>query len=185
MSVNDSNEQSNNVDAAAQIMALYRKEPEKGFNLLYETYAGRLQGYVQRMYCLSSNQAEDLVHEAFLIWVESPEQMKMVERPAAYLFTSIRHLYQRVASKKGQIFANVELDTDMPEDLDNIKKTIDRLDAEQAMKILPVAQKEVLLLRLWEDLSLEEVAQIQQTSVPTVASRYLYALRKLKKVMNI
>lgn len=185
MSVNESTKQSSNVDAAAKIMALYRKEPEKGFNLLYETYAGRLQGYVQRMFCISSNQAEDLVHEAFLIWVESPEQMKIVERPAAYLFTSIRHLYQKGTSKKDRFFANVELDVDMPDNLDNIQKTIDRLDAEQAMKILPVAQKEVLFLRLWEDLSLGEVAQIQQTNVPTVASRYLYALRKLKKVIHL
>ncbi len=168
-------------ELARQIMSLYRQKPEEGFRLLYTNYAGRMQGYILRMLNVSEVQAEELVHDAFLPWVENPQQMMRIENPAAYLFTSIRHLSQRLLTRERR-FPSGETDNDVSEEV--FIQTDRRLDVESAMCILPVEQKEVLLLRLWNDLALEEVARIQQVSVQTVASRYRYALQKLKGALS-
>ncbi len=165
-------------------MELYRRNPAQGFKLLYDTYAGRLQAYAQRMLGISESRAEDLVHDALLPWVENPDQMKGIEKPAAYLFTSIRHLSQRLLTRS-QKFPCGLTDNDTTENqADFVSHAESRLNTEDALNCLPLEQKEVLLLRLWEDLSLEEVARIQQVSVQTVSSRYRYALRKLKEILD-
>lgn len=168
-------------DKAQQIMNLYRQRPEAGFRLLYATYAGRMQGYLQRMLNVSEQQAEELVHDAFLPWVENPQQMMRIENPAAYLFTSIRHLSQRLLTRERSLPSG-ETDNDSSEK--HFATTDSRLDIETALNLLPEEQKEVLLLRLWKDLTLEEVARIQQVSLQTVSSRYRYALQKLKGVLD-
>ena len=50
----------------------------------------------------------------------------------------------------------------------------------QAVDGLPSEQKEVLTLKIWADLTFDEIARTLDLSLNTVASRYRYALAKLK-----
>ena len=45
---------------------------------------------------------------------------------------------------------------------------------------LPMEQKEVLTLKIWSELTFDEIARTLDLSLNTVASRYRYALLKLK-----
>ena len=45
---------------------------------------------------------------------------------------------------------------------------------------LPPEQKEVLTLKIWGELTFDEIGRTLDLSLNTVASRYRYALRKLK-----
>lgn len=45
---------------------------------------------------------------------------------------------------------------------------------------LPNEQKEVLTLKIWGELTFDEIARTLDLSLNTVASRYRYALQKLK-----
>ena len=49
-----------------------------------------------------------------------------------------------------------------------------------AMNRLPREQREVILLKIWEQMTFEEVATILQLAPGTVASRYRYAINKLR-----
>jgi RNA polymerase sigma-70 factor (ECF subfamily) len=46
---------------------------------------------------------------------------------------------------------------------------------------LPPEQKEVLTLKVWGELTFDEISRILDLSLNTVASRYRYALGKLKE----
>ena len=50
-----------------------------------------------------------------------------------------------------------------------------------AMERLPNEQREVLVMKIWNDLSFAEIGQALGISQNTAASRYRYALRALKK----
>ena len=50
----------------------------------------------------------------------------------------------------------------------------------RAVDRLPDEQKEVLTLKIWGELTFDEIARTLDASLNTVASRYRYALQKLK-----
>ena len=54
---------------------------------------------------------------------------------------------------------------------------------ERAMDELPDAQREVVILRMLEELSFPEIAQALEISQNTAASRYRYALTKLREAL--
>ncbi|RME89580.1 MAG: sigma-70 family RNA polymerase sigma factor [Verrucomicrobia bacterium] len=53
--------------------------------------------------------------------------------------------------------------------------------AEEGLRRLPVAQREVLVLRIWGGLTFEEIGKTLGISPHTAASRYRYALQKLRE----
>jgi RNA polymerase sigma-70 factor (ECF subfamily) len=54
-------------------------------------------------------------------------------------------------------------------------------DLAAAVDRLPVGQREVLVMKIWNDLTFAEIGQALGISQNTAASRYRYALAALKK----
>ena len=50
----------------------------------------------------------------------------------------------------------------------------------RAVERLPDQQKEVLILKIWGELTFDEIARTLDESLNTVASRYRYGLQKLR-----
>ncbi len=50
---------------------------------------------------------------------------------------------------------------------------------------LPVEQREVITLKVWEDFTFREISQVLKVSPDTCASRYRYGLEKLKGELRI
>lgn len=53
-----------------------------------------------------------------------------------------------------------------------------------ALAALPPEQRSVAFLKLWQGLTLEEIAQAQDLPLNTAASRYRYALEKLRTALQ-
>lgn len=60
----------------------------------------------------------------------------------------------------------------------------DRMDLARALASLPVGQRAVLVLRFWEDLSVEQVSKVLGVSAGTVKSRTSRALESMRAVMG-
>jgi RNA polymerase sigma-70 factor (ECF subfamily) len=58
------------------------------------------------------------------------------------------------------------------------------LTLQSALAALPTEQREITVLRVWGELTLEEAAAVLDISPNTAASRYRYALAKLKKQLE-
>jgi RNA polymerase sigma-70 factor (ECF subfamily) len=52
------------------------------------------------------------------------------------------------------------------------------------MKILPAEQKEVLVMKIWGDLTFQQIADALDIPPGTAASRYRYALDALREEMK-
>jgi RNA polymerase sigma factor (sigma-70 family) len=57
----------------------------------------------------------------------------------------------------------------------------DVLTLQNALRGLPEEQRETVFLRVWSDMTLQEIAKATETPLNTVASRYRYALEKLRE----
>jgi RNA polymerase sigma-70 factor (ECF subfamily) len=53
-----------------------------------------------------------------------------------------------------------------------------------ALATLPQVEREVLVLRLFEDLTFSEIASVTNVPIPTAKSRLLYALRRLRPMLE-
>jgi RNA polymerase sigma-70 factor (ECF subfamily) len=70
-------------------------------------------------------------------------------------------------------------------------RRVDELEREEthrevwsALRTLPAEQAEVVVLKIWEDLTFAEIGQILDTSPNTAASRYQYGLAKLTRRLS-
>jgi|SRR5436190_8267317 len=59
-----------------------------------------------------------------------------------------------------------------------------RLELANALGELPVEQRAVVHLKLWEGLTFEEIAEALEISANTAASRYRYGLDKLRSLLR-
>ena len=55
---------------------------------------------------------------------------------------------------------------------------------EQAIQSLPDYYKEVVILKIWGDLTFEQIAETLDVPMNTAASRYRYALEKLRRTLT-
>jgi RNA polymerase sigma-70 factor, ECF subfamily len=58
------------------------------------------------------------------------------------------------------------------------------LALQSALRVLPEEQREVVVLRIWGQLTFDEIAGVVDISPNTAASRYRYGLMKLKEVWH-
>jgi len=127
--------------------------------------------------------AEDLVQEGFLRFWKSREK---AADPLAYLYVCIKRCALEW-HRSGRRRLQREENTAKPEYLDHpllvapIELDERRAQIEAALLRLPESQREVLVMKIWGKLSFPQIAEALTISPDTAASRYLYALAKLRE----
>jgi len=180
--VDDSNTSEREIDRlAAGDMAAFAR--------LYDRLAERLFAAARRM-TGSVEGAEEAVQEVFVALVRGREKLATVSDLDGYVFTTLRHSIGRrwrsLASQRRS--------------LDGLRRTIEEIHGTEgrvlsaprlpddeltaAVATLPEAQRAVVALRIDGGLSFEEIAAATGTSPNTAASRYRYALEKLRLALG-
>ena len=171
--------------AVALAQSLAAGDPE-AFAVLYDRLAGRLLGAARTMTGGLSD-AEDVVQELFVELARSRARLAGVNDLEAYVFTMLRNAVRRRGRRESigrrAILAVAEarrasgaLDASMAELPDD--------DLVTAVAALPEHQREVIALKIDGGLTFAEIAAITGTSLNTAASRYRYALDKLRTALG-
>jgi RNA polymerase sigma-70 factor (ECF subfamily) len=140
-----------------------------------------------RQWTRSVADAEDVVQEAFVrFW---RHQRELPGEPMALLITSVRRSACDLARRETRRVAREEWADGGIEDRAPVFQTSleadDRREAvEAAMRRLPEEQREVLVLKIWAELTFEQIAGELEISPNTAASRYRYALAALRKELT-
>ncbi|MBU6173722.1 MAG: sigma-70 family RNA polymerase sigma factor, partial [Planctomycetes bacterium] len=69
---------------------------------------------------------------------------------------------------------------------------VDEVDREEllqavwrALRALPTEQSEVVVLKIWEEMTFQQIAEVLDIPPPTAASRYRYAMTKLANKLSL
>jgi RNA polymerase sigma-70 factor, ECF subfamily len=143
---------------------------------LYATLGPALLAYA-RSILRSTAEAEDAVQQVFLKLLATPA-VELPLEPRPYLFRAVRNTSlnrHRSASRAARALAEAPLFVAPNGRADLVA------DLEAALADLPDEQRQVVALRIWGDLTIEEAAGVLSIPPNTAASRYRYALAKLRQ----
>jgi RNA polymerase sigma-70 factor (ECF subfamily) len=134
-----------------------------------------------RQWVPSQADAEDVVQDAFVRCWRSRQR---VESPAAYLYACVRHCaldWQRGHNRRQRRESIIARSEAEPLFTVRIEQEERRVAIETALCSLPRNQAEVIVMKIWGGLTLEQIATTLEASVNTIASRYRYALARLRE----
>jgi RNA polymerase sigma-70 factor (ECF subfamily) len=141
---------------------------------LYDAKAAELILY-GRALGLGHGEAEDVLQETFLLLLRLPEPPA---KPEHYCVRSYRN---RALNCRRTLWRRLTREW---ESLRWFEKSPGETPAEraamQALASLPVDQREVIVLKIWQGCTFEEIGGLLEISPNTAAGRYRYGLQKVK-----
>lgn len=155
---------------------------ENAFAALHDQYARSLFRVAWTL-LRSRPDAEDAVQDVFLGLYRARSSLGCVENIRAYLFAALRHAVARQTARPRLCFLPAE-EAEAPD-----SGARGELDAEtsflleRGLAALPAEQREVLSLKIDGGLTFAEIAVVLGIRLKTAASRYRYALEKLRVTM--
>lgn len=145
---------------------------------LYDRHGPALLAYA-RSFVVDRARGEDLVQQVFVKLLDGATARP--EAAAAYLYRAVRNAALN-ARRNGLREAPLDAASAW-----FVHRGGDRdaaLSLQAALIELPEEQREVVMMRIWSGMTLEEIAAATQVSLNTAASRYRYALEKLRQKLK-
>jgi RNA polymerase sigma-70 factor (ECF subfamily) len=133
-----------------------------------------------RQFVRTSADAEDIVQDAFVrFWRKehSIENRGLLYATVRSVALDLLRRDARRARREANAALEVEQSTLPQFDFDDGSQR----ELAAAIDLLPVEQREVLVMKIWNELTFAEIAGALEISQNTAASRYRYALAALKK----
>lgn len=175
------------LDASDETLMLAYAAGEVGaFDQLYARHRGKLYRYLLRQ-VRDNGLADEIFQDVWQRVIMARQGWKPNPGFAAWLYTIAHHRLQdhwRAARHRPPAPADAEeraariADPETPERV--MSDFERRRELQLALDDLPPEQREVLLLRLEQELSLEEIADVTGSGRETVKSRLRYAMDKLR-----
>ena len=168
------------------LMLAYAAGDAAAFEQLYARHRGKLYRYLQRQ--LRDNAvADELFQDVWQRVIAARSGWKPDAGFATWLYTIAHHrLGDHWRSLKHRPSAPADADERMARvaDPDTPERVLSEFERRRQLQLalddLPEEQREVLLLRLEQELTLEEIAEVTGVGRETVKSRLRYAMDKLR-----
>ncbi len=163
-----------------------RKGNRQSFGAIYDTYVHGIYDFIY--YKTHHKQtAEDLTQETFFKALKNIHQFDALRSFKSWLYRIAQNAvidHYRKASRETPLDDawDAPSETDMPADFDT-RKQIDEL--RRQLSLLPSLSRDIILLRVWQDLSYKEISEIVGKSEDNCKMIYSRALRSLKGTMPI
>jgi len=135
----------------------------------------------------SLQDAEDVLQEVFYRILKYKLRFRLIRNPSAYLFRMARNEAAHYLKKRKR-----DQKIRYPEEgfTKVIKESLEGPDhrvldkASEALAEIPDEQREVIVLKFFEQLTFKEIARICGVSMGTITSRYRYGMEKMRKIME-
>ncbi len=158
--------------------------PQDDLERVYDALAPTLYRYAL-MILADPSGAEDAVQQAFIKYARARPGAGGVKHPAGYLRIAARNECRRILKRRGtrretglESAQLLEAASTPPPDAD------ERRALEGALRRLPAEQREVVHLKVYEGLTFQQIADSVGLSINTIASRYRYALDRLRQALT-
>ncbi|WP_054951373.1 RNA polymerase sigma factor [Numidum massiliense] len=149
-------------------------------------YHAPLHGYLERM-LRDRQKAEDVTQEVFVRFIRQARERQVPTQVKAWLYrvaTNLCRDYWRSASYRSECFVQEQL----PPQVDERSSVVDIFERQElrqevltALNILSDTQRTIVILRFYQDMKLQEIADALQIPLGSVKSSLYHAMRYLKK----
>lgn len=136
--------------------------------------------------CGDESEAQDLVQETFLQAIKSWQKFRADSACYTWLHGILRNLCRRHHRKQKRIVYDEDLvlkETFQADHAKGLDQDFCAARLTQALQQLSQEHREVIVLRFYEGMKIEEIARQQDVSTGTVKSRLHYALRCLEQLI--
>jgi len=167
---------------AAQLTICVEHLAESGVAALGGLFDLTSQRLVRYATTITRNQhdAEDAVQAALVQVAKRLRKFCQAEQQWPYLLRMVRNESLLIVRRKKRWTLSGDLS-----DL-STRRLVDEIELEEthravwrALRSLPSEQAEVVVLKIWEEMTFAQIAEILEMSPDTAASRYRYAMQKL------
>jgi RNA polymerase sigma-70 factor, ECF subfamily len=176
----------NNIDF--ELVKRFIDGDESAFNKIIERYRQRIYWHARRM---TGNHldADEVVQEVLIVIYKKLKDFKFKSSLYTWIYRitttrSINFVKSRKIKlafgfeEKGNVM--IKSGEDIISNIEN-KEKLERLD--RTLQKLPAKQREVFILRNFEELSYEEIAELTGKSVGGLKANYFHAIQKVMELM--
>lgn len=159
---------------------------ERAFATLYDRFSRRLYRAAMGMLACRED-AEDTVQEVFAAVFQSRRRLGESQDPTAYLFTALRRAAGRCAARRARgpmLFENAVSQAAASSQQNDGCSSPYSERLQRALLALPLEQREVVALKIDGELTFAQISDVLGINVNTAASRYRYALEKLRSSLR-
>lgn len=159
---------------------------KKAFDQMYQEYHLILY---RTAYLILGNSydAEDVLQETFVTAYTSIGSLKDPSKLKTWLFSILKHAAYKQGKKRNREWPDEYINEKINEYIreeGQEESFLQRDQIQEALRTLPPKQREVIVLYYYNDLSIEEIAQVCKTFQGTVKSRLYKARKELKKELE-
>jgi RNA polymerase sigma-70 factor (ECF subfamily) len=166
------------MESDSELIELANKGDPEAFEKLYCRY----RDWVYRLaWRFTGNRADalDVLQETFTYLLSKFPGFELTSSMTTFLYPAVRHISITISSKKSRIKTEEDIPNE-PEAVESKETDLSRSELAAVLAILPDEQREVLLMRFVDDMSLQEIAAALDIPIGTVKSRLHNSLRTLR-----
>lgn len=177
-----------NLSETELVKLFIEKKDERAFTLIIKQYQESIYWHCLRMLGNHAD-ADEVTQQVFITLYKKLHTFKFEAKLSTWIFTITSNLVLNYIKKRkikaffgfDDLEHDISDNSDIVQDLDN-KMKLEKLKS--VLQKLPEKQRQVFILRNFDDLSYEEIAQITNTSVGALKASYHHAQKKIMELMK-
>jgi RNA polymerase sigma-70 factor, ECF subfamily len=164
-----------------ELVKKFRRGDTQAFGVLYDQYVKRIYNFIFYK-TFSKETAEDLTSQTFYKALKNITSFDEARAFSSWLYTIA---YNSVIDHYRRSRNTVDIDDvwDLTDDTDIVKETETKLEftkVEKYLRELASHERDIIMLRIWQELTYKEVAEITGKSEASCKMVYSRAIRKLR-----
>jgi RNA polymerase sigma-70 factor (ECF subfamily) len=161
------------------LMLEFQQGSREAFDELFARYREQLYGFFHRRLA-SKDRAEDLMQEAFLAVIRAAVRYE----PRAMVKTYLYSIALKLLAAEGRRLSGNEPQLEAEHEPAQANTAEEALWVQQALRKLDPSEREILMLREYEQLNYAEIAELLRLPLNTVRSRLFRARMALKDFLE-
>jgi RNA polymerase sigma-70 factor (ECF subfamily) len=166
------------MESDRELVKLANRGDSEAFEKLYYRYRDWVYKLAWR-FTGNSADALDVLQETFTYLLGKFPGFELTSSMTTFLYPAVRHISITISSNRSRIRTEEDM-LDEPEVVTSQETEIFRSELAVVLAILPDEQREILLMRFVDDMSLQEIAAALNIPLGTVKSRLHNSLQTLR-----
>ena len=148
----------------------------------FEIYKNPLYGYICSL-LRNRSDADDVFQETFVTLLHLGEKLFKIKYPKTYIYRIARNKAFDLMKKYKK--EPVSLESLLVEPSEEVfPKWINKEMLNWALGKISEKEKEIIILKIYDQMTFKEIAKVTGSLLPTVAARYLRGMKKLKTLLE-